>query len=71
VTHEILTLDEACALLRLSPRTVRTLVHAGRLPGAKRVGQQWRFSKAEILAAFAPEGTPEGRNGRKTAGHRT
>lgn len=46
--HEVLDLDEAAALLRVSPEIVRTLSEAQRMP-ARRVGDMWRFSRAALL----------------------
>jgi excisionase family DNA binding protein len=49
VVAEILTVEEAARLLRLSPYTVRKLARQGRLPGRK-VGRGWRFRKDLLLA---------------------
>ena len=46
--NEILTADEASALLRVSTKTVLALVRAGTLPGEK-VGRAWRFLKSDVL----------------------
>lgn len=47
--HEVLTADEAAALLRVSTKTVLALARAGTLPGEK-VGRAWRFVKTDVLA---------------------
>jgi excisionase family DNA binding protein len=46
--HEVLDLDEAAALLRVNPATVRAMAETQRLP-ARRVGDAWRFSRAAVL----------------------
>ena len=45
---DILTLDEAAALLRVSTDVVYRLASAGRIPCA-RVGAQWRFTRRKLL----------------------
>jgi len=40
---KILTVDEAAKMLKIHPETVRRLAREGKLPGAYRVGGQWRF----------------------------
>lgn len=47
--NEVLTADEAAALLRVSTKTVLSLARAGSLPGEK-VGRAWRFVKSDVLA---------------------
>ena len=47
--QEVLTADEAAALLRVSTKTVLALARAGSLPGEK-VGRAWRFVKSDVLA---------------------
>jgi excisionase family DNA binding protein len=44
----VLTAAEAAALLQLSTKTLKRLAQAGRVP-ARRVGQQWRFSRSALL----------------------
>ncbi len=46
-THEVLTLREAAAYLRLPERTFRRLLAEGKLPGF-RLGQQWRFRRSAL-----------------------
>lgn len=47
--QEVLTAEEAAALLRISSKTLLTLARSGALPGEK-VGRAWRFLRADILA---------------------
>ncbi len=57
-SEEVLTLEQAAALLHLHPRTVSALARAGKLPGRK-VGKQWRFARARLVAHVAETtGTP-------------
>ena len=44
----ILTLRQAAAFLALHPNTVRSLVRAGQLPGAK-TGRNWRFIATDLV----------------------
>ena len=46
---EILTREDAAALLKVSPRTIQRLLKAGELPGRK-VGGQWRFDRDQLRA---------------------
>lgn len=46
--QEVLTADEAAALLRVSTKTVLALARAGSLPGEK-VGRAWRFVRSDVL----------------------
>lgn len=45
---EIVTLDEAAALLRLEEPQVRKAAEAGELPG-RRIAGEWRFSRLALL----------------------
>jgi excisionase family DNA binding protein len=45
---EILTLPEACELLRISRRTMFRLLASGEVPGVK-LGGSWRFSRDLLL----------------------
>ena len=58
--NEILTADEASALLRVSTKTVLALARAGTLPGEK-VGRAWRFLKSDVLMYVS--GSSESRGG--------
>jgi excisionase family DNA binding protein len=44
----VLTLEEAAELLRVDPKQMRKLAANGEVPGRK-VGNQWRFSRAGLL----------------------
>jgi excisionase family DNA binding protein len=44
---EVMTVDEAADYLRTNERTVRVMLKAGKLPGAK-VGRAWRIRRADI-----------------------
>ncbi|HEX6478474.1 MAG TPA: helix-turn-helix domain-containing protein [Ktedonobacteraceae bacterium] len=45
--HEILDAEEVARLLRVHPRTVKSLASQRKLPGFK-VGGQWRFRREAI-----------------------
>lgn len=47
--NEVLTAEEAAALLRVSTKTVLTLARTGALHGEK-VGRAWRFLRDDVLA---------------------
>jgi len=47
---EYLTIDEVCELLQLGKRTVYELARTGRLPGAAKVGGQWRVNRHKLMA---------------------
>jgi excisionase family DNA binding protein len=53
-THELLTLAEAAAYLRVHPRTVARLLSTGELLGLK-VGRQWRLRRADLDAWVAAQ----------------
>jgi len=49
--NDILTIDQAAQLLKVSSKTVYDLVSAERVPGkifAKKVGRSWRIMRKEI-----------------------
>ena len=50
--EDILTLEEAAALLRLPIEAVRARALSGDLPG-RAFGDEWRFSRAALLAWLA------------------
>jgi excisionase family DNA binding protein len=55
VQHDdVLSLDEAAALLRVEPADVREMAEAGELP-ARKLGQQWRFSRTALLTWLRAE----------------
>lgn len=45
---EVLTAEEAAALLKVSTKTLLRLARDGDLPGQK-VGRAWRFVRSELL----------------------
>ena len=47
-SREVLDLDEAAALMRVTPEVVRALAESHRIP-ARRVGEVWRFGHAALL----------------------
>ncbi|WP_307784975.1 helix-turn-helix domain-containing protein [Oceanitalea stevensii] len=58
--HEVLTTEEAAALLRVSTKTVLALARDGSLPGEK-VGRAWRFLRSDVLAVVrGSKDTPNG-----------
>lgn len=48
----VLTLKEVAELLRIAEKTAYTLAADGAIPGFK-VGGQWRFVRADLLAWMA------------------
>ena len=48
-THDVLTLEQAAALLQVDAAEVAALAEAGELPG-RRIGGDWRFPRAALLA---------------------
>lgn len=58
---EVLTAEEAALLLRMSLSTLRRLLkQEGALPGVRRIGGEYRFSKSRLLEWIAT-GTDSGR----------
>lgn len=55
--REVLTLDEAAELLRVDPDVARKLAESAQLP-ARRVGDQWRFSRTALLDWLAGDAVP-------------
>lgn len=45
---DVLKSDEVAELLDISPLTVRDWAKKGKIP-ARKIGREWRFSKAAIL----------------------
>ena len=56
---DILTLNEAAELLRLTPGGARALARRGELPGGVKVGGEWRVNRAKLLdhLGLDPAGT--------------
>lgn len=44
---QVLTLDEACAYLKIPKSSLYKLAKAGRIP-CQKVGRHWRFSKEAV-----------------------
>ncbi|QDV75701.1 helix-turn-helix domain-containing protein [Botrimarina mediterranea] len=57
---DVLTLSEAAHLLKVCDKTLAGLAKSGDLP-ARRVGNQWRFSRLAVLAFLegGPANPPE------------
>ena len=47
--EKLLTVDEVAQILRVLPKTVRSLLKEGRLPGIK-VGRVWRIPEKALRA---------------------
>jgi excisionase family DNA binding protein len=45
----LITADQAAALLKLHPKTVKRLAQVGELPGMK-IGRVWRFRESSLDA---------------------
>jgi excisionase family DNA binding protein len=56
--QEILTAEEAAALLRVSPQTVLKESRLGLLPGVK-VGREWRYTRTALLRHLEQYTAPE------------
>lgn len=46
--HDVMTRDEAAAMLKVHPKVLVTYVKRFNLP-AKRLGREWRFRRSELL----------------------
>ncbi len=64
---EVLFIDEAAALLGVHPVTLRRLASEGRVP-ARKVGREWRFNRAGLMAWLAgpPREEPTPSQGTRT-----
>lgn len=68
---EVLTTEEAAALLRVSPDVLLRLSREGEVPGA-RLGGRWRYSRPlleEMLADRSPKAAHQGRGDVGRAAH--
>jgi excisionase family DNA binding protein len=45
--NQVLTLQEAAAILKCHPKTLRLMAMDGKIP-ARRVGKLWRFSQNKL-----------------------
>ena len=55
-----LTIPEAARLLRVAERTVYTLARRGELPGAVKVGNQWRIDRQTLMDWVRRQGQMSG-----------
>lgn len=55
-----LTVEEAAARLRLSPRTVRRMIGAGTLPATRPGGKRWIILESEVTRILARAATAGG-----------
>jgi len=53
MTSDLLTPEEAAAMLRLNRETIYRNLRRGKLPGTK-LGGQWRISKSALESLFHP-----------------
>ncbi len=53
---EFITVREASELLRVTDRTLYDLCRQGKVPGAAKVGGQWRLDRKKLLAWLAEGG---------------
>ena len=62
MNEAFLTISEVARLVRLSEKSVYKLAQAGRLPGAAKVGNQWRVNREELLAWLKAGGAAQFRS---------
>ncbi len=48
-SQDLVTLPEACKILKCSPATMRRRIKAGKIKGTKPNGKDYRFKRADIL----------------------
>ena len=65
VVDEVLTLEEAAALLKLPADAVRSRAEEGDLAG-RRFGKEWRFARMAVLAWLADGDPPKRRRASST-----
>lgn len=53
---EYLTTTEAAGVLKINPKTLARWLEEGRVPGALKLGRQWRISPADLKALLKPPG---------------
>ena len=67
MSETFLTIPEAARLLRVAERTVYTLARRGDLPGAVKVGNQWRIDRETLMNWVRRQGRgAEGTTGRSS-----
>jgi excisionase family DNA binding protein len=54
---EVLSLEDAAELLRVTPDDVQALAVAGEIPGRK-IGESWRFSRLAVLRWLGDDASP-------------
>jgi excisionase family DNA binding protein len=59
---EVLTLEGVAALLEVAPELVAGLAETGEIPG-RRIGSEWRFARAAVLAWLARAPVPDTADG--------
>jgi excisionase family DNA binding protein len=59
IDKEVMNTDEAAQFLGLKPFTIREYAKRGVIP-AKKIGKQWRFVKADLLAWLRSKETSQG-----------
>ena len=50
LTADFITIREVCELLKIAERTAYDLCRTGKLPGAAKVGNQWRVNRLTLMA---------------------
>ena len=55
---DVLTLEGVAELLEVEPELVAALAEKGELPG-RRIGSEWRFARAAVLAWLAQAPVPD------------
>ena len=53
---DFITVKEASELLRVTDRTLYDLCRQGKVPGAAKIGGQWRLDREKLLAYLAKGG---------------
>lgn len=63
IGDDVLTLEEAAALFKLTPEAVQTAAEGGDVPG-RRIGKEWRFSRVALFT-WLGRGDPVGHRKRR------
>ena len=61
-TSDVLTLEGVAELLEVTPELVAELAESGEIPG-RRIGSEWRFARAAVLAWLAQGPVPDPADG--------
>lgn len=51
-TPQVISADEAAALVGISSRTIRRLCADGKIPNCAQLGRQWRINRTTFLQLF-------------------